>query len=109
MPRQKERRAGADLEVIGRQLHALGANVLDLLHNTLGINGNAVADDADDSLAEDSRRQQVQRKFTILVDDGVTRVAAALITDDNVIIGADQIDHTPLAFIAPVDSDDRTI
>ena len=51
----------------------------------------------------------MQCKFAEFVDDGVTGVAAALIAHDNVIVGADEVDHAALALVAPVDAYDRSI
>ena len=109
MPRQQQRRAGADLEVIGGDCYALVAHVADLFDQALGVYGDAVADDGDDALPEDARGQQVQSKFAVFIDDGVSRVAAALIAHDNVIVGADEVDHAALALVTPVDADNCSI
>ena len=109
MPRQQERSAGADLQVVGGDRHALVADIADLAQKTLGIHGDAVADDGHDALSENARGEQMQGKFAEFIDDGMARVAAALIAHDNVVIGADEVDHAALAFIAPVDADDCTI
>ena len=51
----------------------------------------------------------MQREFAEFIDDGVSGVAAALIAHDNVIVGADEVDHTALALVTPVDAYDRSI
>ena len=51
----------------------------------------------------------MQGELTELVDNGVSGVSAALIADYHIIIGADEVDHTALALVAPVDSYDRTV
>ena len=51
----------------------------------------------------------MQGKLAVFVHNGVTGVVAALIADDHVKIAGDQVDHTALALIAPVDADDCTV
>ena len=51
----------------------------------------------------------MQREFAVFVDDGVTGIAAALITHDQIVIVRQQIDHAALAFITPVDADNCTV
>ena len=51
----------------------------------------------------------MQSELAILIDDGVTGVAAALIADDNIIVLGQQVNHAALAFIAPVNTNDCTI
>ena len=54
-------------------------------------------------------RDEMQRKLAVFVHHGMPRVVAALIPADHIILAGDQIDHPPLAFVAPVDAYDRTV
>ena len=109
VPRQQKRCAGADLELVGGELHALTADILDLFDDALGVDRHAVADDGHDALEKNTRREQVQSEFSEFVDDGVTGVAAALIAHDDVIVAADEVDHSAFALVAPVDAYNRTV
>ena len=51
----------------------------------------------------------MQGKLALLVDDGMTGVAAALIADDHVIVAGQQVHHAALALVAPVDTYDGAI
>ena len=46
----------------------------------------------------------MQGKLAVFVHNGVTGVVAALIAADDVVFSGDQIDHTALALVAPVDT-----
>ena len=48
----------------------------------------------------------MQGEFAIFVDDGVSSVAAALLSDNDVKILGEQIDHPALALVSPVDAYD---
>ena len=51
----------------------------------------------------------MQGELAQIIDDGVTGVAAALITNDYILIAGEQVHHAALAFVAPVDSYDGAI
>ena len=68
------------------------------------VDDHTVAHDADDVRAQDAGGQQVQHELAALVLDRMASVVAALITCDDVILLADQVDHAALALIAPVDT-----
>ena len=46
----------------------------------------------------------MEGEFAKFVDDGVARVAAALIADNNIKVLGEQIDHSALALVTPVDA-----
>ena len=48
-------------------------------------------------------------KLSFFIDYGMSRVAAALKTNDHIIIFGEQIDHTAFSFVTPVDSYDCTV
>ena len=70
----------------------------------LDIHDHTVAHDVDLVLAQYCGRQQVKDEFAFVVDDGVSCVVSALIADDDVLLLRKQIDHSALAFVTPVDT-----
>ena len=51
----------------------------------------------------------MQGKLAVLIHNRVSRVAAALVADYHIKILGQQVHHAALAFVAPVDADNRTI
>ena len=51
----------------------------------------------------------MQGEFAQFIDDGVAGVAAALITDDDVVVLRKQVHHAALALVAPVDTYDGAV
>ena len=96
----------ADLQVGGADGNAGVGQALHFAAEVLQIDDHAVAHDIDDLGPQDAGRQQVQDEFAQMVHDGMPCVVAALITDYNVIILGEQVDHAALSFIAPVDPGD---
>ena len=96
--------AVGDLQVLRGDLNALLAQLIDLAVQMMRVDDHTVAHDADDIRAQDAGGQQVQHELAALVLDRVTGVVAALITCNDVILLADQVDHAALALIAPVNS-----
>ena len=103
---QADNGAAADLEIVGRDGHAAGAQSAALIVQVLQIDDDAVADDIDRGLAEDAGGQQVEDELALLIHDRVTGVVSALIAADYVIVPGEQVDHTALSLVAPVDSYD---
>ncbi len=104
VPGQQQRGPVADFQVVRRDGNALGDDLLHFLPQALTVQGHAVAQDVDDAVPENAGGQQVEGKFALLVDHRVSGVAAALIADDHVVILGDQVYHTALALVAPVDA-----
>ena len=109
VPGQQQRRPVADFQVVRGDGDALLGNILHFLPQVFRVNGDAVSQDVHDTLPENAGGQQMQGEFAMLIDHGVAGVAAALITDDDVIILGEQIDHASLALVTPVDADDYSI
>ena len=109
VPGQQQAGAFTDFQILRRQCDALCGDILHLLPQVLRIQRHTVAEDVDDAVAENAGGQQVQGKLPLFVDDGVAGVAAALIAHDDVIVLRQQVHHPPLALVAPVDPDDRTV
>ena len=99
-----------DLRALGdenlRLRHALGDHLIQLAQERLDVQRHARADDVDHIRAAHAAGQQMQRKATVIVDDRVSRVRAALETDDNVGLGGEHIGDLALALVAPVCADD---
>ncbi|MPM59266.1 hypothetical protein SDC9_106106 [bioreactor metagenome] len=106
---EDDRRTVADLEVFRRNRDSLRAQIVHLLEQFLRVNDRAVAEHVDNAFPEDAGGQEVQRKLAVFVDDGMARVIAALIADNHIVIGGDEIDHATFAFVTPVDPHNCTV
>ena len=109
MNRQHHQRAIGNLQILRRNLNALFAQTADFLAQMLQIHDHARAQQVDRVAMENARRQQVQRKLAVFVHDRMTGVVAALIANDHIELIGKVIDHTTLAFVSPVDSNDCSI
>ena len=98
---------GDDLGRLAHQqagaVQAAGFQAVDLLEEHLRIHHHAVADHRRDVRVDDATGQQVQR--VRLIADRVARVVAAVEAGDVIDLGADQIGHLALAFVAPLSAD----
>ncbi len=93
-------------ELQAADVHAAGAQAVDLLDEHAGIDDDAVADDALLAGIEDPGGDQVELPRLARVHDGVPGVVAALEADDDVGVLGEEIDDLPLAFVAPLSADD---
>ena len=109
VPGQQQRGAVADLQVIRRNGDACGTDGVHFAQQVLAVQRYAVAENIDNAVPEDTAGQQVQGELALLVDHGMSCVAAALIANDNVIVVCQVVHHTALALVTPVDAYDRTI
>ncbi len=105
--RHSDDRTVADFQIVGRDFHALRAQTGGFFVKEFKVDDHAATEHVDDVLAQNSRRKQIQNKFPPFVDHGVPRIVAALITADDVVLRRKQIDHSALAFVAPVDTANR--
>ena len=55
---------------------------------------------------QDTGRKQVHHKFSLFIDNSMPRIVSALIAYHDVVITAQQVDHTAFSLITPVDTDD---
>ena len=55
---------------------------------------------------ENTGRKKIEREFALFVNDGVSGVVAALITDYHVVLFRKKVNHSALSFVAPVDTND---
>ena len=63
-------------------------------------------DDVERVGVEDAGRHEMQLERPVLIDDGVSRVVAALVPDDHVRLLREEVGDLPFAFVAPLGSDD---
>ena len=85
----------ADLDASGEEpLHLAGEN--------LQVQGNAGGDDVDDLGAEDAAGDQVKGEGFLADPDGVARVGAAGVSDNDFEMLGEQVDDLALALVAPL-------
>ena len=70
----------------------------------LQVDDHAVAHDVDNLRTQNAGRHQIQNKFAQMIDDGVARVVAALVTNNHIIFFGEQVNHSALALVSPVDT-----
>ena len=97
----------ADLQVPGGNLHTLFLQGPDLLIQMCQIDNHAVAHYIDNFRTQNTRGQKVQDKFPPGIDHRMAGIVAALVTDHNIVFLRQQVYHTALSFITPVDASDR--
>ena len=68
----------------------------------LDIYNHAVAHNVNGGLPQNAGGQKVKDEFALLIYNGVAGVVSALIAADDIIIRREQINHSALAFVAPV-------
>ena len=86
---------------LGRR-HTLIGDGLELLHQLHHIQGNAVANDVGDVGIKNAGGQNVKRKPTIVIDNGMSSVGTALEPDDHVRGLRQHVGDLALSFVAPV-------
>ena len=96
----------ADLQVFRRDGDAAIPEALYLAAQVLQVDDHAGTQHVDGALPEDAGGHQVQDEAAPVVDDGVAGVVAALVADHHVAAFAEQVHHTALALVAPVDAHD---
>ncbi len=92
-------------EEIGVDLDVAREKAVDFLDQCRRIDDDAAGDDALNAGVEDSAGDE--RKLVLLAprDDGMARVCAPLIADDEVVAFGQQIDQLALGFVAPLQTD----
>ena len=76
--------------------------ILQLRYKLVNIQRHAVADDAGGVVVAHAGGHQVECKAPMLVNDGVSRICAALKANNNIALGSKHIRDLALTFIAPV-------
>ena len=109
VPGQQQGGPVADHQVVRGDGHALGGHLLDFLPQALAIQGHAVAQDVDHAVPENAGGQQMEGELALFVDDGVPGVPAALVADHHIVVLGNQVHHTALALVAPVDAHNGAI
>ena len=82
--RQDERDVLGDFEVCGRHLDALAADFLDLVHEMVGVEDDAVADDRELARAHDAGGKQGELEHLAVDDQRMAGIVAALEAHDHV-------------------------
>lgn len=95
-------RVAGDLEVGGGD--AIALEHVDLLKQDRGVHHAAIADDRNAFGIHDARGNLVKAVLLIAHHDGVTGVVAALIANDAIELGSDQVADLALALVAPLGS-----
>ena len=93
-----------NFQVVRGNLNTLFAQGSDLFFEMFRVNDHTAAHNTDNVGVQDAGGHQVQYELAALVFDGVAGVVAALVTGNDVIIAAEQVHHTALALVAPVDT-----
>ena len=101
-------RAVADDQVLRCDLDPLVTQHFDLIEKMFEVDDHARPHHIDGLITQNAGRQQIQDELAFFVDNGMSGVVAALITDDNIIFFAQKVDHAALAFISPVCSYNRS-
>ena len=96
----------ADDEVVRADGDARGLQRADLFEEAHRVDHDAVADDGAHVRRQDAGRQQRQLVGLATLDDCVAGVGAAVVADDDVMVGGEQIDDFPLGLVAPLQADD---
>ena len=105
MQRQDQRRVLGDHQGLGRDFHALAAQLLDLGDQRPGVEHHAVADDAELARPHDPRRQQRQLVDGAVDDQRVPGVVPALEAGDDVGALGEPVDDLALALVPPLGAD----
>ena len=109
MVREDDGGALGNFEVLRRDRDARVLQCFNFAAQTLQIDHDAVAQHIHNTWQADTRGNEMEGKFTVFVHDGMSCVIAALIPADDVIISCNEVNHTALAFVAPVDAYDRAV
>ena len=99
------------LRAVGDQQVGVKSRRLDvgkLLHEFVDVKRHTVADDAGDIVIAHTAGHQMERKASVLIDDGMSRIGAALKTDDNVRLAGKHIRDLSFSLVAPVGADNCT-
>ena len=102
MPGQQQGCPLTDHQVFGSDLDPL--LVFNFLHQRFRIQRNSVSQDVDHPGTAHAGRQQVQVEFAEFIDDLMSRVGAALKSDDDVEGFRQQVNHSAFSFVTPVDA-----
>ena len=97
-----DQHAVTDVDAVSRQLVHFG-------EQRLGIDDDAVADDAGDAGMEDAGRDEAQDELGAVDIHRVAGVVSTLIPRDDGKVRRQQIDDLPFAFIAPLSAENRKI
>ena len=101
--------AVGDEKVVFCDGHALAAEFIDFLHQADGVQHHTITDDAKLVRPQDAGGNQVENVFLSIGNYSMAGVVAAVEARDVIDLGADQIGHLALAFVAPLGADNNGI
>ena len=91
--------------MLGSDVDARVAKPFDFVIEVFYIDNHTVTHDVDGFVAKYSRRKKVKYELALFVYYRVSGVVSALITRDNIVPVRKKVNHSSLAFVAPVDTD----
>ena len=109
MERQDERGVFCNEQRIGRNLHALLLDPVDLGEQRPGIDDKTVAQDGEFTRSHDARRQQRQFERLVVDLECMAGVMPALKTHHHVGAFRQPVHNLTLAFVSPLGADDCNI
>ncbi len=90
-----------------RRVDAAIGEAVELREKSLGIEHDAVADDACHPWMQNARRNLPQNELTVADDDGMARVRPALVANDEIGPLGHDVDELTFTFVSPLRSDDH--
>ena len=84
----------------------LGGDSCQLALHGVEVDDRSYSDDADRLGIEDAGGHDVKRELAVFVDDGMSGVVSALVSDDHVRVCREVVYDPSLSFIAPLGADD---
>ena len=94
----------AELEVI-EVLDVARGQLVEFLKRLGGVEDNPSGNDASDSGGEHAAGKQRELVNFAPHDDGMSRVRAPLIANDNIVVACQQVDDLAFGFVTPLQSD----
>ena len=75
-----------------------------LILQMLQIYNHSIAKNTYHTIMKDSRWDQIQYKFALISNNGMSGIVASLIPHDYICLSGKKIDHPAFSFISPVNS-----
>ena len=94
-------------EELAGDVHALGLDGLDLVHQDDRVDDDAVADDVHRIRAENAGGDGVEHEAVPVEHEGMARVGTALEAGDHLVTGRQDVDDLALALVAPLEAEDH--
>ncbi len=88
-------------------VEALALERVELLEHDLRVDDAAVANDGEDAVIHDARRDLVQRELVAVGDDGVAGVGTSLVANNAVEVTRDEVGDLALTLVAPLSTNEH--